>query len=200
MNFSHSRATPRRRLGPRDGPSGRRCRTLVVRLLAAALLTGAGCAGGHAGAPSSERPPERDGPAVETVSGGEPHATDSPGTDEPSAERDEQKRTSSPITCPVETFEVHRFDESTRATRIIDCARREVVEVQQSPLSRTRRRSAEKAGLPRSTWYLLVDPQGARHEFLDADHVSDLSRAYDLRFLDRDASRNLLIYEYTGNL
>lgn len=157
-----------------------------------ALVGAAGCASGHAGQSSAESSPgddqQTDRPASETTDAGT-HEQQTNGGDpeEPSA-------------CSVDSFQLHLFDDSTRITQTVDCEKREVVEVRRSSFDEERREAAEQAGLPRNTWYVLVDPKGLRSTFLSDEQIVELSREYDLRFLGRDTERDLLIYEYRGDL
>jgi hypothetical protein len=156
----------------------------------------AGCAPGHAGQSAAESSTDgdrrTDGPASGPTDAGQTEgqtqvARTGGDPDEGSA-------------CSVETFQLHLFDDSTRVTQTVDCEDREVVEVRRSSFERKQLEAAEKAGLPRDTWYLLVDPTGLRSTFLSDEQIVQLSREYRFRFLGRDTERGLLIYEYRGDL
>lgn len=178
------------------GGSGEPHPAVWACILTVALVAAAGCASGHAGQSSAESSP------------GDDRQTDEPASESPDAGRTDTQTNidrpggsptkSSP--CSVETFQLHFFDDSTRITQTVDCDEREVVEVRRSSFDKKRREVAEKAGLPRNTWYLLVDPRGLRANFLSDQQVVQLSREYELRFLGRDTERGLLIYEYRGDL
>ncbi|MFB6373283.1 MAG: hypothetical protein ABEN55_09260 [Bradymonadaceae bacterium] len=196
-------------------PSGPAPLIAVAAGLVCLVLTVANCAWGYAGQSDRDEATESetdDASAVEirdengddkSDAEGERQATgesgepDSPvdGTGTAGASADGE---TSP--CGIETFEIHYFDDSTQVTKRIHCARRKVVSVKRSPMTQKKLRSAEQSGLPEGTWYVLVDPKGVRSSFLTNDQLIRISREYDLQFLGRDESRDLLIYEYRGDL
>ncbi len=165
-------------------------------ILIVALVAGAGCAPGHAGQSSAESPPGGDEQAAEPSS----ESTDAGQSEHQTKVGESGENPDEASACGVETFQLHFFDESTRITQTVDCKEREVVEVRRSSFDQKRRKAAENAGLPRNTWYLLVDPKGLRPDFLSDEQIIRLSREYDLRFLGRDTDRGLLIYEYRVDL
>jgi hypothetical protein len=164
-----------------------------VSILVTALLGMAGCASGSAGQSSAESS-TRDDQQPDRPASGPPDA----GQTEEQTEVDESGEEAS--ACSVETFQLHFFDDSTRIAQTVDCQQREVVEVRRSSFDQKHREAAEKAGLPRHTWYLLVDPKGLRSTFLSDEQIVQLSKEYDFRFLGRETERGLLIYEYRGDL
>ena len=196
----------------RHGPIRRRTVLLAIAFVVLIVGTGgsgSGCAWGYAGQEGEKEKTNNvkgDPNLVEVddeddeededdeASERQSDAVDSEDGDDPTAEADAQ----SP--CGIRTFEVHYFDSSTQVTKQIDCTQREVVSVNRSPIGQQKLRSAEHAGLPESTWYLLVDPKGVRSKFLTNDQLIKISQEFKIQFLGRDEKRNLLIYEYRGDL
>jgi len=171
--------------------------------LVAVVLFASSCAWGYAGQTEDEdetAPESSDDPNVVEVAddaGGEPPDSTS---DETARSGAESSGDGDRSPCGVETFEIHYFDDSSQVTKEIHCARREVLEVKRNAIDPEKLHSAEQAGLPKDTWYLLVDPEGVRSTFLNNDQLIRISQEYDVQFLGRDEHRDLLIYEYRGNL
>jgi len=167
-------------------PAGLAC------ILTVALVGAVGCASGHAGQSTAGDDQQTDAPTSATLDAGQPEGQTN--VEQPGGNSNETSA------CSVETFQLHFFDDSTRITQTVDCDEREVVEVRRSSFDPDQRKAAERAGLPRNTWYMLVDPKGLRPPFLNDEQIIELSREYNLRFLGRDTDRGLLIYEYRGDL
>lgn len=177
----------------------------ILRLVALSSLlvfAGAGCAWNYAagtdsGEESEQTEPAREDPNVVQIetdsNGGSSANSTQTGGGDAGAED-----SSSP--CGQRTFEIHSYDESTRTTKRIDCRHRKIVSVNRAPIDEEQLEVAERAGLPKSTWYVLVDPKGLRSEYLTKDQLMRIQREFDLRFLGRDDERQLLIYEYRGDL
>lgn len=188
----------------RDGVFGGGGRAIRL-LMSFALATGVGvasCAWGYAGKPTekSAETKEKDDPNVVEVDEQEGSSADEQTSEKADQKDGRNSDAGEESPCGVEDFEVHYFDASTRVTKKIDCVEREVLSVNRSPISRKQLRTAKDAGLPEDTWYLLVDPKGLRAKFLTNDQLIKISREFDIQFLGRDEQRNLLIYEYRGNL
>jgi len=176
-----------------------------MALLVVATATGLGaCAYNYAGQPGKSDP-EEEGSSDPTVVDFESESeSDSDSSDNSASDGQGGDADSGPAEsdspCGVETFKIHYYDASTRATKTIDCSKRKVVSVNRSPISQSELREAQKTGLPENTWYLLVDPEGLRASFLSNDQLVGVSEEFDLQFLGRDDERDLLIYEYQDDL
>jgi hypothetical protein len=199
-----------RRTTPDDSRRQTRGRASFGLLFLAALILPAGCAYNYAGQEGEEqqqREVTEDPNVVQIDDGEQSDGSDDPDGDEESTEAEGDPAESAESTsgepnsgCGVEVFEIHYYDASTQITKKIDCQGREVVSVNRSPISQSKRQAADSSGLPEETWYLLVDPKGIRAKFLTNDQLITISREFDIQFLGRDQKRNLLIYEYRGDL
>lgn len=183
--------------------AGRWARTLRLMILCSLLvLAGTGCAWNYAAGTESEEEseqtePARDDPNVVRIESEPNGGTSATSTQNGGGDAGDED-SSSP--CGQRTFEIHSYDESTRTTKRIDCRHRKIVSVNRAPIDEEQLEAAERAGLPKSTWYVLVDPKGQRPEYLTKDRLMQIQREFDLRFLGRDDRRQLLIYEYHGDL
>ena len=182
-----------------------RSRALLGLILLAALLVPTGCAYNYAGQEGDEEEQKQtatEDPNVVQIEEKESSDRSSDDSDDAPDGQEEEAASKEPDSesCGVELFKIYYYDASTQITKKIDCDHREVVSVNRSPISQTKRQSADSSGLPEQTWYLLVDPKGIRAKFLTNDELVKISREFNIQFLGRDQTRNLLIYEYRGDL
>lgn len=100
--------------------------------------------------------------------------------------------------CGVDTFEIHFYSPTSRITKTVDCAERKIVQIQRNPMGDGSLQQAREAGLPEETWYVLVDPDGLRANYLSNAEFIEIAGEYDLDFLGKYQKEDLLIYEYRG--
>lgn len=98
--------------------------------------------------------------------------------------------------CGTPTFDIFFYQASNQVKKTVDCERRAVVDTQQTPLAQASYASAREAGLPESTWYLLVDPKGQADGVLTNAQLLKLSREFAIEYYGKESSRDLLVYLY----
>ena len=167
-----------------DNSTRRALQWLAIIGLAAMLVTG--CAYRYAGekAPDRHYDEEPDDARVVELEEDDSRVQTS----------DEQKAKAPESPCGLERFEVHRFDHEKRITRTIDCRSREVVKVERAPLGQSQLDSLRDRGHPEDTWYLLVDPEGLRSNYINNVELLKMRGQFELAFEGRDNSEELMIY------
>ncbi|MBA2661476.1 MAG: hypothetical protein H0U74_04230 [Bradymonadaceae bacterium] len=160
--------------------------------MALALLVSAsvsGCAWGYAGregrSASEPSPGQTTDAEMVTINHEDP-----PRQSEPK----EEPKASSP--CGLPTVDIYFYNPTTRVVKTLDCVERTVVNVLRTPIGQTAFQEARAANLPEDTWYVLVDPQGLRSNYLSNQNIVEMSQHFEVRFLGRDLTHDLLIYEF----
>jgi hypothetical protein len=112
----------------------------------------------------------------------------------------EQKAKSPDSPCGVETFEVHRYDPEKHMTRTVDCRTKEVVKVERKPLGQTQLDTLRDRGHPEDAWYLLVDPEGLRSNYVNNVELMKMRKHFELAFEGKDRREELMIYTVEESL
>ncbi len=159
----------------------------LIQLLLFTIAT-SGCAYGYAGKEAKRRSEREYKSNVKVVTIKE--APDEP--DEP----DPPKPTEPESACGRPTFEIFFYTSTSQLTKTVDCDKRTVVDTQNTTIHEAAYAEAQSAGLPEAVWYLLVDPKGARPNYLNNAQLLKLSRGFSIDYYGRDAARDLLVYLY----
>ena len=161
----------------------------MTRLLLIAAILFSGCAYGYAGKEAKRRSEREYKPTVRVITvkeePEEPKEKPKPVEPDPNA---------SP--CGRPTFDIYFYSASRQAKKTVDCARRAVVDVKEGEFDGTTQAEARAANLPEGSWYLLVDPKGARPAYLNNAQLLRLSREFSIEYYGRDVRRDLLVYLY----
>lgn len=158
-----------------------------IRIVLALFFVASSCAYGYAGQEGKRRTEKENNPSVKVV-----EIKEGPADDE--KEPEPEPKPESP--CGATTFHIFYYTDSTQVTKTVDCMQRAVVDIQRTPIGETTYVDARAAGLPESSWYLVVDPKGIRANFLNNAQLLKLSREFSIEYYGRDSSRDLLVYLY----
>jgi hypothetical protein len=112
----------------------------------------------------------------------------------------EQRAKSPESPCGIDTFELHRFDTEKRVTRTVDCRTKEVLKVERNPLGQTQLDALRGRGHPEQSWYLLVDPEGLRSNYVNNVELMKMRQQFALEFEGKDRREDLMIYTLTETL
>lgn len=155
----------------------------------------ASCAYGYAGSEGKKRSTEKH--VNQSVKVVEVKEQDEEADGEEEPERDAPTETTEAASpCGVETITLFYYTSSIRKTKSLDCASRTTANVEETAIASSAFDEARKAGLPEGSWYLLVDPKGARPDFLNNDQLLKISRRFTIEYFGRDSARDLLVYTF----
>ncbi len=121
--------------------------------------------------------------------------------DQPAVQSSKEAKPADPGSpCGVDTFTIERYTAEKHETKTIKCADHTVVHVERTPMGDTQLQEARAAGYPEGDWFVLVDPKGLRAKYLSNDELIKISKQFDVKYLDKDRTHDLLIYQYNDRV